>query len=398
MVYQTSSGRTWKLRVTNRAGVAVVLSTGFTEKEDADDVETMIRRFRGERGERHARHDVIDLLVKKVKGFTLRAVFDAHHEGTLDALVSKAKKRAASVDLRPHIAPWHASKLASRKGAKSVDKYRRQVEILFDGRPLTTETFTRPTLTQLLDELDVQDPTRNRYKAAVSSFGKYLLRAGVLETNPVRDIEGWSEGEKRTLFYERPQAKQVIGALAQPFAAIEALMCGAGLEWQAVERLRARDVNEAAGEVFARGTKYRTRTRTARVLRDNAWVWPFIRPALAGKVGDALLFDGITEPVALRRHKAACKAVGATVTTLHDWRHTHGVQGLRDGYSPAAIAHNLGHANAYQLLIRYGVFAPGALDYVPDAMRATRKDADGPDGAATDSATGVRNHLRSADA
>jgi integrase len=149
-------------------------------------------------------------------------------------------------------------------------------------------------------------------------------------------------------------------------------MCATGLEWQAIERLRACDVDLAAMTVFAQGSKTPWRTRTTRIVAENTWCVPYIRPALAGRIGNALLFPAITERATLDAHHEAVAALGLNESTLHDWRHTHAVQLLRDGYTAQVAAHQLGHRDSYQVLTRYGRFIPSELDYTPRVAKGAR--------------------------
>jgi integrase len=188
---------------------------------------------------------------------------------------------------------------------------------------------------------------------------------GVLDANPVREIQGWSEGEGRLVYYAREQAKALISSLPQPYAAIDALMCAAGLEWQAIERLRVRDVDLDARTVQAHGGKTRWRNRLCRILEP--WCVEYIRPALAGKLPDAKVFEDVREWWALKEHKDAAERKGLPASTLHDWRHTHAVLMLRDGQKPTVVAHQLGHRDTSLVWKRYGRFLVDASDYLAES-------------------------------
>lgn len=269
-------------------------------------------------------------------------------------------------DLEPFVERWAREKAKGRKGAGSADKYVIQVRRLIPaGVPFSRSRFTFRAILQHLRGLAVQDPTRNRHKAAFSSFAQWLVMEGVLEANPVREIQGWSEGEGRLVYYAREQAKALIETLAQPYAAIDALMCSAGLEWQAIERLCVRDVDLHARTVQAHGGKTRWRNRLCRIVEP--WCVEYIRPALAGKLPDARVFEGVNEWTALKEHKGAAERKGLPPSTLHDWRHTHAVLMLRDGQKPTVVAHQLGHRDTSLVWKRYGRFLVDASDYVADS-------------------------------
>jgi integrase len=59
----------------------------------------------------------------------------------------------------------------------------------------------------------------------------------------------------------------------------------------------------------------------------------------------------------------ALKAVKWADYRSHDWRHTYAVQALRDGESPQAVAHQLGHKTAAMVHAVYGRYVPIASDY-----------------------------------
>ena len=287
---------------------------------------------------------------------TLGRAYDHRHD--LAAFVTASD----DVNLEPYVARWLDEKQKGRRGAASAAKYAAQVrELVKPGERFPRSRFTWRDILAHLRALKVQDPTRNRHKAAFSSFAQWLVMEGVLETNPVRDIRGWSEGDGRLVYYERDQAKALIAALAQPYAAIDALMASGGLEWQAIERLRVRDVDLDARTVQAHGGKTRWRNRLCRIVEP--WCVEYIRPALSGKLPDARVFEGVNEWTALREHKAAAERKGLPTSTLHDWRHTHAVQMLRDGYKPTVVAHQLGHRDTTLVWKRYGRFIVDSRDY-----------------------------------
>ena len=149
----------------------------------------------------------------------------ASDEGRLEELLGQkaAEERqreadARDVDLEPHVALWHKEKSQEgRKGASSADKYLAQLRTLIPERArFPRSQFTRKRIWSWLDTLDCSDPTRTRYKAAVNSFAKYLLKHDLIDSNPVRDIKGYADARARERYYEREAAQRLIGALPQP--------------------------------------------------------------------------------------------------------------------------------------------------------------------------------------
>ena len=313
--------------------------------------------------------DALDAIV--AKRVTLPRCYDRRHD------LAAYLKEQGDVDLSPLVDRWHADKKQSRKGSGSADKYREQVRGLIPaGERFALSAFGFRDVLRHLRSLNVQDPTRNRHKAAFSSFAQWLVAEGVLDANPIREIQGWSEGDGRLVYYERDQARALIESLPQPYAAIDALMVAGGLEWQAIEHLRVRDVDLKAKTVQAHGGKTRWRNRRCKLV--ETWAIPYIAPALGGKLPDALVFADVREWWALREHKAAAERKGLPPSTLHDWRHTHAVLMLRDGYKPTVVAHQLGHRDTSLVWKRYGRFIVDERDYVlpvvPDVIPDVKDD------------------------
>lgn len=348
MVFRARGRKSWKARVRHPDRRSKVCGCDTTSREIARQMESWARQLYADRN-----LTVLDAILSG--RVTLPRAFDQRHN--LDALMVDL----SDVNVEPYVQRWFAAKSASRKGAGSADKYLTQVRTLIPaGKAFPRSRFTAQAVRAHLKALDVGEPTRNRYKAALSSFAAFLVDEGVIERNPVRDVVGWPEGEGRIVYYERDQAKALIAALPQPFQAIEALMCGAGLEWQAVAALKARDVDLEAMQVTAHGGKTRWRNRRCRIVEP--WTAPYIRPALEGKFPNQPVFD-VSVWQTLAAHKEAVKRLGLPATTLHDWRHTHAVLMLRSGHKPAVIAHQLGHRDTNLVWTRYGRFAVDDRDY-----------------------------------
>lgn len=381
MVFQTNGTGVWKLKLA--AKPRPTLSTGCSAEADADDVEKQVDRWLGRRGKKHARPDVIAALAaKRVK---LQKVYDAALDGTLDEVMATLDAAAKVVDLSPYVEAWHAEKSRAKKGAKSANAYRDQLRRLYPARvPFHLADFHRKEVRARVERLTrkpkqgattlvpLDGPTKNRYRAAVSSFARYLVGEDLLESNFVRDIASYGENDPRMVYYERRAAKKLIGALPDPFSGIAAFACGFCAEWVAIATLQAGDLDLTRGRerAYVRGTKRPTRLRWVPLVEENRWVIPYLKRAIAGKLPDARVFPGVTESSALRRQKKVAKALGIVADgedvdgqhTLHDWRHTHTVQLLRDGYEEQIAAAHLGDAVEMVRKV-YGRFKPGKEDY-----------------------------------
>lgn len=206
--------------------------------------------------------------------------------------------------------------------------------------------------------------TRNGYHSALSCFADWLVGRGVLTDNPMRRVKRIPSKPPRTNFYSLEEAEAVLAAHVQPFAALEAFMCLAGMEWQSVQRLRVGDVDLKDRTVRCRGSKQPWRNRTVMLVEE---VFPFamqyIAPVLRGPSPDELIFAGIRKDQALDQHRIALERAGVKDSTLHDWRHTHAVQLLRAGYPESYVAHQLGHKDTALVRSTYGRFVPKQTDF-----------------------------------
>lgn len=370
MVFKAKGSHTFKLRVDHPDGRHAVLSTGCQLEEDADEVEAAVRKWQGKRGKKHARLDIIDGLIEK--RYTLARASAALEDGTLEELVDAHPP--AGVDLTPRIAEWIAEKRRAKRGAGQADAYEKQLGVLFPERPLLANLFTRRVLWERLDRLEVEDPTKNRYRACASSFAKYLVKREIIERNFVRDIEGWSENDPRVVYYEIPDAKRLIGRLAQPHAAIAAAALGFCMEWGALDRAIVSDFDLKSDPITAhvRGSKRSWRDRVVPLVPELAWIVPYLKPALSGKMPTVKAFDDVPEWRAIDRQRAAANEKPKVVAvgeedygqhSIHDWRHTHAVALLRWGYSEQIAADHLGHKDTSMVRKVYGRFKATKLDY-----------------------------------
>lgn len=302
----------------------------------------------------------------------LRAIdaYDMAHHGTLEAWLTAqedARRVAGEPDLEPLVLEWS-------RVATSHDYVRQVRSLIVPGVRFPVSGFSRKALSQHLAALPVSGPTKNRYRVAFYQFARWLIEREVLDANPVREVRGFGERDPRMTHYTHSETLAISRRLPAIHQVLEALMWGAGLEVSACLALRRRDINTDTREVMARGTKSRWRARTVRVTHPDAWA--LIEPYVRSHTPDALLFAGLTERGALDIHKAACRAAGVEVSTLHDWRHTYAIRELRAGMLAATVKRQLGHSPHSTMLERvYGAFVPaGDADYV--TRNVTRGDAD----------------------
>lgn len=342
MVFKAKKAHTFKLRVTLEDRRSAICSTGTTERRVANDVEAMVKRFKARR-----RWDVLEAIV--LKQVTLAAVYDAEQAGTLETLMAELK----DVDLDPLVKDW-----AVRANAKYVRQVRRLIP---EGERFVVSRFRRKVISAFLAGLDCDNPTKNRYRAALSSFAKWLIEQEVIETNVVRDVAMYPENDPRMVWMTWNDAIKVADRAPEPYQTLYRLMAATGIELGAALKLQRPDVDLKEKTIAVRGTKTLWR---ARVVRFEQWATANLEGVCKPLVGFAPLFPGIKHKDALDTYKTAQQAVGMSGHRLHDLRHTYAVNALKQGYSEQVVAHQLGHKNTNEVRKCYGRFIPDASDYV----------------------------------
>jgi len=329
-----------------------VRSLGTTDAETATEIRAFLLRLK-----RYGRYDVLDLIAGRY--VSARDLYQAEVQGLLTQAVNRARAlmaEQAETDLDPVLAMWADSGGAPRY----VSQCRR---LIVEGERFPVSRFTRRTLSEFLRALPVSNPTRNRYRAALSQFARFLVERELIAENPLRAVAGFKEHAPRDVYYDDATARAVVSALEQPYRALEALMCGSGIEWGAAVTLKRADVTPETHGIIARGTKTKYRRyREMRVLDDWCWseFWSYAR----AWVGDLPYFADVDHREALAAHRAAVQAVRAPASTLHDWRHTFAVRERRKGTPMQIIKHQLGHAPGSTVVERvYGAFSPLQDDY-----------------------------------
>jgi len=359
MVYRKGSGKTYYVRVITCAGVRRICSTGTTLKTSAGAVESWLSGVRS----RLDPYRLLDAIVAKEIGLAVAYRMGEHEaRAHLDACAAVA----ADTDLKPLLPTWLAWRRQRQTGHAVLPHYEAQINALWPDATWPQSQWTPKECARRLDGLaKVSDGTRNRYKAALSAFAKYLVRTGVLTSNPVRDIGGYTESDVQVLWYTVAEAKRIIAALPPAYQVREALMVGTGMDWSDCARLRRRDIDLDARTVRCHGSKTKHRNRTIRITEK--WVLPYLETAVKQLLPDAMVCAPATNKAANTVHRDALKACAiAQDSTLHDWRHHYAVTALRRGEKPQIIAHQEGHGNTKLVLDRYGKFIPNHEDYLPE--------------------------------
>jgi integrase len=292
-----------------------------------------------------------------------------------DPMLGEAKKAIEDVDLDPLVSEWYASLL--NDGIASADRYIEQVRrLIAQGEAFPRSAFAKQTIRRHLDSLRVSGSTRNRHRAGIRQFARWLVDRDILETNPVSDVRSSSENTHRMRYLTPSEVRMHNAALPEPYRALEAIMAGTGMEWGAIVRtvnpstgeertpgLRRRDIDVKAKTIQAHGGKNRWRNRKCHVT--ELWTWPIILDYAKGFLPNALLFGEAVDfhRDALGIHHAASEAVHLEYSTLHDHRHSYAYATLSRGMPPILVARQLGHQDASMVNKNYGDFIPRGHEY-----------------------------------
>ncbi len=372
MVYRRQRRPHWFVSVPTSHGWCK-RSTGTSHKPTARAMERMLAEL-GATGRREW-----DFLDRVADGsLELAVLYDAWSRDDLGGL----RHRIDDVDLTLHIAGWQAW-LRDRVGPTSRDRYLAHIATLMpDGKPFYRSGFTGPAVAQWLATrvtlvrkrrpaatgsrrredpapVPASGPTKRRYLAAVRSFARYLVEVGVLEANPLRDIQAPRPNAPRCSFLELPDVLRLVEGATGPYPAIFALAYGAGLEISAILSLVETDVDLREHQVRARGTKAWTRDRMALVAD---WAWLHVERHLRAVLPGERVFRGVHRWAAGDMHRERCRALGLTGYRLHDARHHWAVRMIRAGMPLELVARQLGHRDVVMVARVYGRFVPTTVE------------------------------------
>ncbi|MGH7649937.1 MAG: tyrosine-type recombinase/integrase, partial [Gemmatimonadaceae bacterium] len=321
-------------------------TTNTAHRPTARSMERMVAEL-GPKGSR-----AWDLLGPVADGtLSLGELHDWWRRNDLDGL----RARLADVDLEPHVAIW-ANRHRSKAAADTVAHYVHALRTLMAaGSPFPRSGFTVDAIDAWLAAYPGGAGTRRKAHVAASVFARYLVKAKVLRTNPVRDVDAPPAGPPRLRYLSAADMQRLADAQPEPYRTLSALLGGTGIEVSVAVRLRRSDVDIARREIRAAGTKTHARDR---IVRASEWSWPFIAHACVGLLPNAPLFPKIDRWLAGDAHRAACAALEFEDYQLRDQRHSYAVRAARAGTPAELIARQLGHANAVLVLKVYGRFMP----------------------------------------
>jgi integrase len=384
MPFRRPGRATWYVTLKTPTG-EVRRSAETRDRATAKAIERTIRTLESRR-----EWELLNAVVDKT--ITVGELFDAATRNDLQGL----RRRLDDVDLEPHVAQWELW-LADRVRPDTAAHYSAHLRTLIPaGKPFLRSAFTAPVVTNWMasrtrlpqkrkpgrskprrtpdaQPRPISGATRRKYLAAVQSFAKYLVSAGVLTTNPTRDVQAPPPSKPRVVEIHLANVKRIFETALPPFRALFALLYGAGIEISAALACVETDVDTKRREIRARGTKAHTRDRVVRVAE---WAWPFIKAHIDTLTPGERLFRGIDRWQAGEVHTETLRILGLPHHRLHDARHFYAVRAVRAGTPYELVARQLGHADVQMVSRVYGRYAPRSDERDRWERIAAKQDAE----------------------
>ncbi len=354
-VFRRAGRPTWYFQAKTRPGYRP-LSTRTTDTRTAQEIARMWHLLSS--GSR-----AWDVLEPVLEGRTpITALLDAFRDSK--GAVEELRFRLNDVDLTALVPEYLGIYATGGRKEDTLQHVKQALTWLLPaGSSVRASGATTDWLTQRLAEYPASDSTRRKIHSEWRGFFDYVVRIKrTMSVNPMMNVRRPSARRPGVEFYESEDVQRIVQHQPTPErAALMAFCYGSGVEISTALRIRRSDLNPAAKEVRAVGTKTSTRDR---VVRVDDWAWTYLWAIAQSKIGQALIFpDGYSRWTASDWHRETVRELGLTLAyqlknARHHWAATH----LRAGYPIYAVQRQLGHASPQLTLTVYGRFIPSALD------------------------------------
>lgn len=352
-----------------RNGTHKRISTGTPDKALANQMQsmwdTLVRR--------HRAWDILERIV--AKSLTIGTLYDLWVETKHDVEAIR-RKLEEDVDLGQYVDTWYNLYCRSVK-EDSADHAKVHVRWIFpENEPKPKSTVTAAWLTSKLSTYGapekVKRNTRRKVHSSWSTYFAYLVRTGVLETNPMDKVDRPTTERSAIEFYELADVDRIVKHSADPaLRALYALMYGSGIEISVAINLRPVDFDTTRKEVRAAGTKAHTRDR---VVRIADWAWPTVQAHIKTFLPHVKVWGQFDRHVPSKAHLEIVKALELPQYPLYNCRHHWAARQLRAGTPLAIVQNQLGHASPMLTLSLYGRFIPSTNDRAYWEAKATEMD------------------------
>jgi integrase/recombinase XerC len=247
-----------------------------------------------------------------------------------------------------------AEKNASPNTLKSYGTDLRQFAAFLTDEGVAPSQLTTRHIRAFLVVLHARalDPASvGRKLAAVRSWLRFLVRRGVLERNPAREVRGPRLPKKQASFLDADEAKALVevphgGGHAPRNAAILELLYASGLRVSELSGLDVADVDEAAQTVCVLGKGRKERiVPFGRKAAHALQVWLQVRGIDPGPLFSSYRGRRINPRDVYDIVRCSARAVGITRTVSpHTLRHTFATHLLNEGADLRAVQEFLGHS------------------------------------------------------
>lgn len=221
--------------------------------------------------------------------------------------------------------------------------------------------LTVGALSRWLDTLPaaLKPSTRRKYAAGVSAFCAWLVRAGHLSANPMRDVPKPAVGPGRVRFLDEADMVRLVDAMRSPYRELSALIHGTSLDVSAAVALEVGAIDLATWGI----PHVRPKTQTPHTLLVAEWARPYARELVRGKLPRATVGAGVSRWALSDEHRRACQALAIANYWLRDARHSWAVRAARAGMTPAQAAEQMGHRDGGVLFLKlYARYVPSLAE------------------------------------
>jgi integrase len=310
--------------------------------------------------------DLLGLVTRRE--WTLMQLFVRYERHRGDVLAIRAD--LDDVDLAPLMPEFLEHVRGRDRSADTIAHYTVYLTKLGEAGIRRRSQLTVPTLSRWVDTLEGTASTRRKYAAGVSAFCSWLVRRGLLASNPMRDVLKPPAGPGRVRFLEEADMLRLVEAQPAPYRELSALIHGTALDVSAALHLPVASIDLAAWGI----TQMRPKSKTPHTLHIADWSRPFVRELVRGKLPRALVGDRVSRFTLSDVHRATCAALGIEDYWLRDARHSWSVRFLKMGGSAAQGAAQLGHRDGgVQFLRTYARYVVDVAER--EAVEARAREA-----------------------
>lgn len=360
------AGKHFQIYVPTRAGGLVQRSTGTAEKRVVRAMQKLVQELR----DAH-RWPILDAIASRDRKTRL-SLDRLYKEAAKDPTLRKLEGDLSTPDVVPLIDEWIKSLDGDLGTRASGERSEYEVAVRsFTGETCRGSRFTVQEIHTWLHQQSGGPSTRRAKLYRLSSFIRFLVQRGVLESNPVRgDALTKPKKGKARIRYESADVDAAIcdEAESDELAAFFAIVHATGADVSPALVMRRRDIDVEAWRCHVKGTKTARRDRHG--VEIEAWARKRLLAYLMTRKASDLLFPTLDRDVASRKHLEAAKAAKVEDYWLKDARHSVAVRMIAAGRTLHDVCLQLG-SGLYTVATVYADFWKSAPTTNANADRAS---------------------------